>query len=210
MSQKTLLVLTGPQGSGNHMWSKIFALYPRTFGWQALLNQYWIGHDQEPFAACWANPELLRDFDWSSHDYFVTSVSVPYMLNGERTIPNFRDFIQVANDLDLNIKFALIGRDPNILAYQETRVRGEPTLHQALAEFKKLSGQLPYFLSYELLQLYGRDYLQQLNIILKFPVAYNDPRIDDIIKEDANTKYFQPIEHHWVDDLAKHASRRWQ
>ena len=207
---KTLLILTGPQGSGNHMWSKIFALYPRTFGWQALLDEYWIGHDREPFADCWTNPELLRQFDWSGHDYFVTSISVPYMLNGERTMPNFRDFIRVAEEIGLQVKFAILGRDHNILEFQETRVRGEPTVSMAIKEFQKLSGRLPHFLSYELLQLYKKDYLLQLNVTLNFPVAHTDPRINDIIKEDANTKYFQPVKHHWVDDLARHTSRKWQ
>ena len=207
---KKLLILTGPQGAGNHMWSKIFALYPRTFGWQALLNQYWIGHDQEPFAEYWEDPEKLKDFDWSGHDYFVTSISVPYMLNGERTIPRFGPFIQAVQAAGVQIQFAILGRDANILKMQETRVRGEPTLHLAVKELANLSGQMPQFLSYELLHLYGRDYLQQLNTILKFPVAHTDPRIDEILKEDTNTKYFQPVEHHWVDDLAKYTSRKWR
>jgi len=207
---KKLLVLTGPQGSGNHMWSKIFALYPKAFGWRALLDEYWIGHDQEPFAEYWADPDKLKDFDWSRYDYFVTSISVPYMNNGEATIPKFKEFIRAVEDLGIKIEFAIIGRDQNIVKMQETRVRGEPTVDTAVAELKKLSGRMPHFLSYELLQLYRRAYLIQLNNILKFPVAHNDSRIDEILKEDANTKYFQPVEHYWVDDLAQHTSRKWQ
>jgi hypothetical protein len=57
---KTILILTGPQGSGNHMWSKIFALHPQVRGWQALLDQYWIGHDQEPWAQYWQDPAQLK------------------------------------------------------------------------------------------------------------------------------------------------------
>ena len=67
------------------MWSKIFAVNPDVYGWQALDNEYWIGHDQEPFAECWANPEKLDKFDWSQSDYYVTSTSIPYMNNGEPT-----------------------------------------------------------------------------------------------------------------------------
>ena len=132
------------------------------------------------------------------------------MLNGERTIPRFGPFIQAVRAAGVQIQFAILGRDANILEMQETRVRGEPTLHLAVNELAKLSGQMPQFLSYELLHLYGRDYLQQLNTILEFPVVHTDPRINEIIKEDANTKYFQPVEHHWVDDLAKHTSRKWR
>jgi hypothetical protein len=210
MIQKKLLVLTGPQGSGNHMWSKIFALYPKAFGWGALLDEYWIGHDQEPFAEYWTDPTKLKDFDWSGYDYFVTSISVPYMLNGEPTIPKFKEFIHAIEELDIKIEFAILGRDQTIVKMQETRVRGEPTADLAVNEFYKLSGRMPHFLSYELLHLYGRLYLQQLNTILKFPVAHVDPRIEEILKEDANTKYFQPVEHHWVDDLARHTSRKWR
>ena len=207
---KKILILTGPQGSGNHMWSKIFALYPRVFGWQALLDEYWIGHDQEPFAEYWTDPAKLKDFDWSQSEYYVTSVSCPYMNNGEPTIPKYQEFISELKRLGHEVELVIIGRDQNVVRMQEERVRGSATVDQAIAEFKHLTGQMPNFLSYELLHLYRQDYLLQLNNILKFPVAHNDPRVDEILKEDSNTKYFKPVEHHWVDDLAKHTSRKWR
>jgi hypothetical protein len=43
-----------------------------------------------------------------------------------------------------------------------------------------------------------------------FPIAFNDVRLKDIIKEDTNKKYFQPIEYHPTDDLIKHTSRKWK
>ena len=147
---KTLLIITGPQGSGNHLWSKIFALHPDVYAWHALLHEYWIGHDQEPFAACWENPDLLRDFDWGECKYFVTSVSTPYILNGERTIPNIVRFAATVMGLGIQVKIAIIGRDRNILTYQETRVRGEPTHDIAQREYEKLRTWSPIFLSYEL------------------------------------------------------------
>ena len=207
---KKLLIITGPQGSGNHMWSKIFALHPRVFGWRALLDEYWIGHDQEPFAEYWTDPGQLKEFDWSGYDYFVTSVSCPYMNNGERTVPKFKQFIHAAEDLGVEVEFAIIGRDQNIVRMQETRVRGEPTVDIAIKELRNLSGQMPHFLSYELLHLYREYYLIQLNSILNFPVAHNDSRINDILKDDTNQKYFHPVEHHWTDDLAQHTSRKWR
>lgn len=69
---KNILILTGPQGSGNHMWSKIFALHPSVYGWQELVDEFWIGHDHEPFAQCWADHTQLDNFDWSKSDYYVT------------------------------------------------------------------------------------------------------------------------------------------
>lgn len=207
---KTLLILSGPQGSGNHLWSKIFALHPDVYGWHALLHQYWIGHDQEPFAAAWLDPDGLRQFDWSVSDYFVTSVSTPYMNNGERTVPNIVRFAATALGQGISVKIGLIGRDRNILGYQETRVRGEPTFAVAQKEFSKLATWNPVYLSYELLHLYRADYLRQLSQQLEFPVDYSNPGLDTIISEDTNSKYFKPVDYHPTDDLAQHASRKWK
>jgi hypothetical protein len=192
------------------MWSKIFALYPKCVGWQALLDEYWIGHDHEPFAEYWRDPTKLKDFDWSQSDYYVTSVSCPYMDNGESTVPKYKEFINELKNLGHNVQVGILGRDQNIVRMQEHRVRGNSTVDVAIREFTHLHGKMPQFLSYELLHLYRQGYLKQLNSILRFPVAWNDPRVDEILKEDSNTKYFSPVDHHWVDDLAKHTSRKWK
>ena len=143
--RKTLVILTGPQGSGNHLWSKIFALHPDVYAWHALLHEYWIGHDQEPFAEYWENPDRLREFNWGKCEYFVTSVSTPYMNNGERTTPDIVRFAATAMGLGIRVKIAIIGRDRNILNYQQTRVRGEPTVDIALNEYEKLRTWDPVF-----------------------------------------------------------------
>jgi hypothetical protein len=203
---KTVLILTGPQGSGNHLWSKIFALHPQVWGWSALLNDYWIGHDQEPFAAYWQAPEQLKYFKWVQSDWYVTSMSVPYMNNGEPTVPDFKAFVAKLQVAGVRVKFAVLGRDQNIVQMQQTRVRGAPTLDQALAEFSQLAA--PVYLSYELLHLYGAKYLENVQQQLSFPIAVTDPRLQQILAEDANAKYFTPIVHHVTDDLARHASRK--
>ena len=192
------------------MWSKIFAVNPDVYGWQALNKEYWIGHDQEPFAECWADPEKLDKFDWSQSDYYVTSTSIPYMNNGEPTIPDVYYFGIKLQAMGFNVRIGIIGRDRNVLGMQEQRVRGEPTFEKALNEIRRLDGFPTVFLSYELLQLYGRQYLEQVESDLKWPMNLDSPVIDEIIKEDTNKKYFQPVEHHWVDDLAKHTSRKWR
>jgi len=210
MGTKTLLILTGPQGTGNHMWSKIFALHADVLGWQDLLRTYWIGHDREPFANCWSNPDLLKDYDWEQSNYYVTSVSVPYMSNGERTVPDIVRFAATALGQGVNVRIAIIGRDQNIVKYQQTRVRKEATYELALAEYKKLITWNPQYLSYELLHLYGSAYLQQLSKDLEFPIVYDSPELANILEEDTNSKYFQPITHHRTDDLAQLSSRKWK
>ena len=207
---KTLLILTGPQGSGNHLWSKICALHPDVYAWHALLHEYWIGHDQEPFAEYWANTKKLKEFDWGECKYFVTSVSTPYMMNGESTMPNIVRFAATAMGLGIRVKIGIIGRDRNILNYQETRVRGQATFETALKEYEKLTTWNPVFLSYELLHLYGKNYLQQISHQLEFPVNFNDPGLNNILQDDTNSKYFQPVDHHPTDDLARHTSRKWK
>jgi hypothetical protein len=207
---KKLLIITGPQGSGNHVWSKIFALHHQVQGWQALQNEYWVGHDQEPFAHCWENPDLLKEFDWSQSEYFVTSISVPYINNGTPTVPNILQFAATAIGCGVKVKLAILGRDKNILEFQETRVRGQATFNTALNEYQKLTTFDPTFLSYELLQLYRSQYLKQLSNTLEFPIAYNHTNVDVILSDNANSKYFNAIDHHWVDDLAHKASSKRQ
>lgn len=203
---KTLLILTGPQGSGNHLWSKIFALHRQVLGWRALNSEYWIGHDEEPWAHYWQNPQDLRNAPWGVSDWHVTSISVPYMNNGTATVPDFKGFVTGVQNLGHRVKFAVLGRDQNILQYQETRVRGGVTLELALNEYSRFA--MPTFLSYELLHLYGRQYLQKVEKDLEFPIDYNNSLIDEIIKEDTNTKYFTAVGAQPTDQLAKHASRK--
>jgi hypothetical protein len=200
---KKLLIFTGPQGSGNHLWSKIFALHPEVTGWNALLDTYWIPHDQELFADCWRNPELLKTRDWSEKDYYVTSISCPYVDDTRIAIPNIVKFAQTAETCGLQVQIAIIGRDQNILGFQETRVRGRPTFEIAQEEYKKLKEWNPVYLSYELLHLYQGSYLQQISKTLDFPIAHNDTRLTEILRDDTNQKYIQPVESHWTDKLMK-------
>jgi len=203
---KTIVILTGPQGAGNHLWSKIFALHPRVLGWRALLNNYWIGHDEEPWAQYWLNPAELRHAPWTLSDWHVTSISVPYMNNGTPTLPNFKGFVSGVQNLGYRVKLAIIGRDRNILQHQETRVRGGITLDQAVEEYSKFA--MPTFLSYELLHLYGAQYLQKIEKELEFPIDWANPELKNILKEDTNTKYFQAVAEQPLDSVTKHASRK--
>lgn len=203
---KTLLILTGPQGAGNHLWSKIFALHPQVQGWRALLDTHWIGHDQEPFAQAWQDPARLTEIPWRQADWFVTSMSVPYMLNGTVTVPDFRSFVRGVHNLGHRVIVAVLGRDQNIVRMQQTRVRGTTSLNPALKEFDNLAA--PVFLSYELLHLYRTKYLESVARQLNFPIAAMDPRITAILADDTNTKYFHAVGTQPTDQLAQHASRK--
>ena len=196
---KTLLIITGPQGSGNHLWSKVFAATPKVHGWQALLDQYWIAHDQEPFASAWHDPVKLADIEFEQ--YAVTSISCPYAYHGTTTVPDYEAFVNRARGLGYEVKIAIIGRDQNVLQYQQTRVRGAASTDHFRHWLPWLCLQDPVFLSTELLYLYSMDYLRTIRQQLTFPIEIEQAQLDEILKQDPNSKYFtaaeeQPLDQH--------------
>jgi hypothetical protein len=91
----------------------------------------------------------------------------------------------------------IIGRDKNVLKYQQLRVRrGEHTAPDAVEEFSKLKDLTNnvFYLSQELFFLYGKDYLSILSKQMCFPVAYEDAYITEILTMEANGKYVRPVE----------------
>ena len=197
--KKTLVVLTGPQGSGNHLWSKILSLHQDVYGWKTLLDNYWEAHRfSEPFAEYWRNPETLHKFDWSQSQYFFTSISIPLGIENQGTkwCPNVVQFCTNAQSLGINTKVLVIGRDQTILKNQQTRIREESTTRHFLDQLHQFSN--PIFLSYELLYLYKVEYLKSLEIGI--PIAWYDKRITTILEQDANAKYINYVEEQPLDD----------
>ncbi len=191
-----LLIITGPQGSGNHLFSKIFSLHPAVTGWAALYESAWVGHDQEPFQKYWQDPAQLKDFDWTQSRYYMTSISCPYVLNKQFSIPKYADFISEAKK-HCDVILGIIGRDKNVLKYQQLRVRrGEHTATVAVEELAKLKDLTDnvFYLSQELFFLYGKEYLANLSKQMTFPVACEDAYIDEILTLEANGKYVRPAE----------------
>lgn len=203
---KEMLIITGPQGSGNHVFSKIFALHKSVYGWRDLLNEYWIAHDYEPFSDCWDTPSLLHSIDWSNSDYYVTSISCPYANNGVVTIPKYKEFIETLQKFNFKVKVAIIGRDKNVLKYQQQRVRDRISLPDFAESLDYLTTLDPIYISQELLYLYKDKYINSLSKQLDFPIAYDDPRVFEILKDDANEKYFNTIDRQDLDNLVRKVS----
>lgn len=198
---KKMLILTGPQGAGNHLWSKIFSLHPEVYGWKTLLNNYWEAHRfAEPFARYWRDLGLIKDFNWSQSDYYFTSISCPLGIVGSDVNPiwnpNVMEFADAVKDHGVDVEFAVIGRDQTILYNQQTRIRTQPTLPMFLEQLKTVPN--PTFLSYELLYLYRQEYLKTL--AFSIPIAWNDTRVNTILEDDANTKYIHDIEYNELDN----------
>ena len=195
-----MLILTGPQGAGNHLWSKIFSLHPEVYGWKTLLENYWEAHRfAEPFARYWRDHALLDDFNWAQSEYYFTSISCPLgIINSNMNPiwnPDIAKFSERVMSLGIDVKLAVIGRDQTILTNQQTRIRTQPTVDMLLEQLPDIID--PTFLSYELLYLYKQDYLKSLR--LNIPVAWDDGRINSILADDANTKYIHSIEHNELD-----------
>jgi len=191
---RKLLIATGPQGSGNHLFSKIFSQHPEVNGWTALQDTYWQGHRYEPFAKLWRNPSLVKEYDWSTHQYHMTSISYPCY----HFLADYDKFIQAVQEQDIEVKLLIIGRDQTILSHQENRVRTTATYEYFLKVLPTLLKYNPIFVSQELVYLYKETYIQFLAQQLDFPVLYNS----EILKEDANAKYITPIDDFWLDDAA--------
>lgn len=187
-----MLIVTGPQGSGNHMFAKLFNLHPEVYGWE--MDKFWVGHHTEPFAKYWDEPSKLEEFDWDQSEYYTTSISCPYFKNKEPQIPKYKEFITEVQKY-CHIAVAIIGRDATILKYEQTRVRKKHTTPIALKEFEYLFTLNPYFLSMELLWLYKENYLKQISNDLNFPVVHNPNTIKKApaLKDNSNKKYIREV-----------------
>jgi len=195
---KQMLILSGPQGAGNHLWSKVFSQHQDVFGWKTLLENYWEPHrSAEPFAKYWRDPSLLGQFDWTQSDNYFTSISVPLGIPNDTVNPlwepNLDLFKRIVERQGVEVKVAIVGRDRNILDVQQKRIRKESTLPLFMRQLKGIDN--PIFLSYELLYLYKNDYVKSLDV--NIPV---DSNVNWLLEDDANSKYVHSIEHNELDN----------
>jgi len=221
---KKLLIVTGPQGSGNHLWAKIFSMHASVEGWN-MMREEWQGHHEEPFNEYWQEPEKLKDLDISEKRNFVTSISCPYFKDKKPQIPQYAKFIRHAKKKFDKVVVCIIGRDRDILKIQQTRVRKEHTTPMALDEFERfdktvckgslegvdqfVGAENTQYASTELLYLYGGQYLKTLQKNLDFPVGWHyETLLKDYLKKNTNAKYLKEIEKGDFDDEVAEASSR--
>ena len=202
---KKLLIVTGPQGSGNHLFSRLLSLHPAVEGWTELLDTYWIPSDQEPFAEYWVDPDRLTADVFhhvDSKEYFFANASCPFFYDGMRCIPKILEVANKAKGFGVAVEIAIVVRDQNINREQQLRVRKEHTTPIAQDYYYNtlLPSEFPvHFIDHEAFFLHTTHYLKWLSRVLNFPIAYTDPNIMKFIAEDANHKYIKHIDHHWLD-----------
>ena len=169
-----------------------------------MLTQYWVPSDQEPFAEYWVDPTRLTADVFEGKDYHLANVSCPFFFNGERKIPNILGVAERAVSFGVDVEIAIIVRDQNINRVQQERVRGMHTTPIAQEYYYKTlipSGFMVHFLDHEAFFLHKEHYLKWVSNITGFPIAYDSPDLMKFFTEDANHKYVNPIESHWLDEV---------
>jgi hypothetical protein len=204
---KKLLIVTGPQGSGNHLFSRILSTHPDVGGWKSLLDKYWVPSDEEPFAEYWVYPERLAAQQFEGKDYWLANVSCPFFYDGTRYVPKILEVAERARKLGLDVQIAIIARDKNINAEQQLRVRKEHTTPIAQDYYynQLIPSDFPvHFLSNEALFLHREHYLRYIAKILEFLIDYNNPDIFKFLEEDPNAKYVKHVDEYWLDQEVWH------
>jgi hypothetical protein len=198
---KKLLIVTGPQGSGNHLFSRIFSTAEQVGGWKSLLDHYWIPSDEEPFADYWIHPEQLSLEHFNGPDYWLANVSCPFYYDGVRHIPKILEMARHSLRLGVETTIAIICRDATINREQQLRVRKECTTPIALDYYQYLlSSEFPvHFISTESLFAHRHNYLRYLARILDFPIGVDHPDIFKFLDQDPNSKYVTHVDQYWLD-----------
>ena len=197
-----ILVITGPQGTGNHLFSKILSMHSNVHGWDQLLREYWINHDNAPYKDIWDNPEAVDNYDWTEHENYVLSVSGPYVENIDGTrhtiYPKYSEVLERLSKHG-KVQVGIIGRDQNITAQGQLRKRGVESLHNYLNKIEDLLAWDHTFLSVELAYLFRHQYIKSLDKTLIIPVDYSNEKLHYILNKDPNAKYVTYVEHSWLD-----------
>jgi len=204
---KKLLIITGPQGSGNHLFSRMLSATKSVGGWKSLLDKYWVPSDEEPFAEYWVYPERLTAESFEGYDYWLANVSCPFYYDGTRYVPKILELAQQARGLGVDVKIAIICRDRDINREQQLRVRKEHTTPIAQEYYYNtlLPSDFPvHFISTEALFLHRVHYLQYLSRILAFPIDVTDSNIFNFIDVNPNAKYVRHVDEYWLDQEVWH------
>jgi hypothetical protein len=199
---KHLLIITGPQGSGNHLFSRVLSLHPAVSGWEELKEKYWVPSDLEPFADYWVYPELLTLDRFQGARYHLANVSCPFMYDGVRYVPKILEVAERAYSMGVSVQIGIIVRDQNINAEQQRRVRGEVTTPIAQEYYYNvlLDSMFPvHFLDHEAFFLHKQYYLKWISKVLDFPVELDLEKINQFIDKDANHKYVKFVKQYWLD-----------
>jgi hypothetical protein len=205
---KKLLLLSGPQGSGNHIFGRIYSVHSEVKGWDAILENYWVPTDEDYFAQYFVDPSQLTIEMFDASDYFVTDISCPFVYDGNITVPKIQEFCDKVSSFGIEVIVGIIVRDEHINTEQQKRLRKGRTLDIALDTYNKLNYELEY-LSLESLFLHKQNYLKWLAKVIDFPLDYNNPNVFKFLDESPNKKYVKYVEDYWLDETVKKGLKKF-
>lgn len=200
--KRKLLIITGPQGSGNHIFSRVFSLHEDVCGWEDLLNHYWVPSDQEPFARYWVEPSVIESDVFDINKFHLANVSVPFFFDGKRYVPKILEVAQRVKSFGIDVEIAIVVRDRNINELQQQRVRKTVTMPIAQGYYytELLDSEFPvHFLDTEALFLHREHYLKWISKTLDFPIAHDNSDVFKYLTEDPNKKYVKYVDEYWLD-----------
>jgi len=206
---KRLVIITGAQGSGNHLVSRLLSLHPGVQGWDKLLDEYWVPSDEEPLAKFFVEPEHLTSDDISK--FTVCNVSYPFIYDGVKTYPKIRELAEKARSLGIDVTLLVVIRDAAINKLQQERVRGYVAYDEAIKYYSKLMSQDGFlfkdmhFVSHETIFAMPNDYMRYLRDLLQFPILWHHAK--DHIDIPPNSKYVVPVDSYWLDEQVKDGIR---
>ena len=185
-------------GSGHHMFAKIFDLHPEVKGWTNINANSYQPHRLEPRNEIWRRAGAIDEMNWDG-DYHVISISCRYTYNGKLIIPMYKEAIDKFLEKGFDVQIGIIGRDKNILALQQERLRGTTEIETFKEEMQYLT-QLPHiFLSMELAALYKADYIRNIGALMGIPVNHQSSLCNTILDVNANKPYVSQIEEGYYD-----------
>jgi hypothetical protein len=179
-------------------------MHPDVSGWEAMLTNYWVPSDQEPFAEYWVDPYKLTADVFEDKDFHLANVSCPFFFDGVRHVPKILEVAERAKSFGVDVQIAIIVRDQNINQVQQLRVRKQHTTPIAQDYYYKIlipSGFPVHFLDHEGFFLHREHYIKWVGKILDFPVETDPEKLMKFITVDANHKYVQAISEHWLDEV---------
>ena len=185
-----ILLVIGPQGSGNHIWSKVLTTWAD--------KEFWVGHKDEPHSKLWKNMD-----DWKTHTFTentVVSISIPYAVEGETIFPDIKKWKEIMMDRGIDHKICAITRDENVNYFQNERVRPVNNYYQAVRYIQTLD--IDCFLSTETLLLYKEQYIDQLSKQLGYPI--DNKAVD--LGQSFNEKYVHYVTSFPLDDTVRKVS----
>lgn len=198
---KKFIIVTGPAGAGNHIFTQVLSSHPQVGGWKELLEGTWIPADQETFADYWINPVNLSAENFDGYHYWVANATYPLYYNGVKQLPKILELAEKAHAMNIDVRIAIVTRDQTIVSSSQERIYNESYINEAKSYYDEIfNSHFPvHFLSLEALYFYQYEYVKWIGRILTIPVDTDNPTLFATLPQDPNEKYISAVAEQSLD-----------